>query len=247
MIGALGPSSSRHMSDCGVVSKLWRYPVKSMLGEACTTLDLDERGITGDRLFAVRDADGKLGSGKTTRRFRRIDGLFLFRAIHLGDVPEIMFPDGRRIRADDTRIHEALSAALGQPVTLVRETELSRLDAAPVHLVTEASLVRLNAALPDARIDERRFRPNLVIDSPGEQQTEEWLGRTLCVGRDVKLRISSATERCRMVTLAQAELPDDPQILQHIARHSALRFGLYAEVLAPGSIAWGDPISLLRR
>ena len=64
------------------VIRLWRYPVKSMLGEECGYLDVDERGAKGDRLFAVRDADGKFGSGKTTRRFRKIDGLLGFRAAY---------------------------------------------------------------------------------------------------------------------------------------------------------------------
>src|SRR5262249_39520576 len=64
----------------GQVVRVWRYPVKSMLGEECAHLVVNERGVMGDRLFAVRDVDGKFGSAKTTRRFRKIDGLFGFRA-----------------------------------------------------------------------------------------------------------------------------------------------------------------------
>jgi hypothetical protein len=232
------------MSAPGVVSKLWRYPVKSMLGEACASFDLNERGVKGDRLFAVRDADGKLGSGKTTRRFSRIDGLFAFRAIDADGAPEIVFPDGRRMRADDMQIHAELSSALGQPVTLAREAVSSHLDAAPVHLVTEASIAWLSSILPEALIDERRFRPNLVLAIPGTGRIEEedWIGATLCVGAQVKLKIGAATERCRMVTVAQVELPDDPRILKEIGRNSALHFGLYADVLVPGTIRCGDPI-----
>ena len=55
------------------VTGLWRYPVKSMLGERCQHLELDFRGVKGDRRYAVRDADGKLGSGKDSRRFRIMD------------------------------------------------------------------------------------------------------------------------------------------------------------------------------
>ena len=64
------------------VAALWRYPVKSMLGERCQSLALTARGVEGDRLYAIRDADGKFGSGKSTRRFRRIDGLFAFHAVY---------------------------------------------------------------------------------------------------------------------------------------------------------------------
>ena len=41
------------------VAALWRYPVKSMLGERCDELEVDARGAAGDRLYAVRDAEGK--------------------------------------------------------------------------------------------------------------------------------------------------------------------------------------------
>lgn len=50
----------------GTITQLWRYPVKSMLGERCAHVDIDERGVQGDRRFAVRTSEGKFGSGKTT-------------------------------------------------------------------------------------------------------------------------------------------------------------------------------------
>jgi uncharacterized protein len=55
----------------GRISQFWRYPVKSMLGERRQSLTVEQRGVQGDRLYAVRDADGKFGSGKNTRRFRK--------------------------------------------------------------------------------------------------------------------------------------------------------------------------------
>ena len=56
------------------VVELWRYPVKSLPGEAMDEVEVEERGVVGDRLYAVTDRQGKLGSGKTSRRFRRLDG-----------------------------------------------------------------------------------------------------------------------------------------------------------------------------
>jgi hypothetical protein len=68
-----------------VVGQLWRYPVKSFLGERLDEVSLDGRGVIGDRAFAVHGADGKLGSGKTTRRFRLMRDLFAFSAETDGD------------------------------------------------------------------------------------------------------------------------------------------------------------------
>jgi len=230
----------------GVVLTLWRYPVKSMLGERCQRLAVDVRGVEGDRLYAIRDAAGKFGSGKSTRRFRRIDGLFAFAAAYDGDVPVIAFPDGRRLRGDDATIHDALSAALAQPVTLAREAAISHLDAGPVHLLTTASLAWLGGVLPEAQIDERRFRPNVLVGAPGAQPVErEWLGRTLAVGADVRLAVREPAERCVMVSLAQSELPDDPTILRTITQAADLEFGVYADVVTPGRISVGDEVAVL--
>ena len=61
------------------VVELWRYPVKSLLGAALDEVEVEVRGVVGDRLYAVTDRQGKLGSGKTSRRFRRLEGLFELR------------------------------------------------------------------------------------------------------------------------------------------------------------------------
>lgn len=229
----------------GVVAKLWRYPVKSMLGEECRELELEARGCRGDRLFAVQDAGGKLGSGKNTRRFRLIDGLLGFSARHAGEWPEIAFPDGRRVRGDDPGVHGALSSALGTAVTLVRESRNPHFDDGAVHLVTTAALEWLRSRLPGSRVDERRFRPNIVMTAGGAGQPEQsWIGRTLRIGDEVALRVTAPTERCRMTTLGQADLPEDVRVLRSLAEDSEAQFGVYAEVVKPGWIAAGDAVVL---
>ena len=62
------------------ISEIRRYPVKSMGGESLQSIDVDARGLAGDRWFAVVDATGKLGSGKNSRRFRRFDEIFEYHA-----------------------------------------------------------------------------------------------------------------------------------------------------------------------
>lgn len=226
------------------IAELWRYPVKSMLGERCESLCIESRGVRGDRLFAIRDSGGKLGSGKHTRRFRRMDGLFDFHATYRDEVPLIRFPDGRQMSGNAPSIHRALSDALGLPVTLAREAEVSHFDSAPIHLVTSGSLAWLRAALPEAGIDARRFRPNLVIEVPNPEAAEQsWIGKRLRIG-DVELRVSGTTERCGMVAFAQSELPKAPGVLRHITRCAGQNFGVYAQVLAPGIVRIDDPVVL---
>ncbi len=242
-----------HTTPLGCVAALWRYPVKSLLGEACTSLRFEARGVVGDRLFAVRNPEGKFGSGKSTRRFRQMDGLLDFSAHYVEDdqgaaLPELHFPDGQLLRGDSPALDGALSEALGQPVTLAREAEVSHFDAGPVHLLSTASLQWLGEALPGVDVDARRFRPNLLIQCepgvPAAPVELAWMGRTLRLGNAVRLRISAATERCGMVTLAQGELAREAGVLRHIAQAADMKFGVYAQVLVPGLVRAGDPVSL---
>lgn len=174
----------------GTVRELWRYPVKSMRGERCDQFRLDERGVAGDRLYAVRDEAGKFGSGKTTRRFRRIAGLFQFQAVYDDDIPLLTFPDGTTLRGDDPAIHTALSSHLGVPVTLSREALIAHFDAGPLHLLTTASIRALGESLPESTLDARRFRPNILIETKARGFPEEaWQNRQITIGADVRLRI----------------------------------------------------------
>ena len=62
----------------GTVQALWRYPVKSMLGDSPSQLDVDPRGIRGDRAYALWDhSSGRVASAKNPRLWQ---GLLGYRA-----------------------------------------------------------------------------------------------------------------------------------------------------------------------
>jgi uncharacterized protein YcbX len=227
----------------GTVAGLWRYPVKSMLGERRESLLLERRGVVGDRLYAVRDEAGKVGSGKTTRRFRLMDGLFRFRARYDGATPIITFPDGVTLGGDDPMVHAQLSDVLGINVQLSREGDISHFDDGPIHLVTTASLRALGELLAQDEVDARRFRPNIVIETHGEGfQEDSWEEREILLGDAVRLRITKQTERCVMVNFAWDELREEPQALRALAQAHDACMGVYADVLVPGLLRTGAPV-----
>ena len=64
-------------NDLGAVVSLWRYPVKSMMGEELDSAELRDRGLLGDRAYAVLDSStGKVASAKNPGKW---PGLFAFR------------------------------------------------------------------------------------------------------------------------------------------------------------------------
>jgi hypothetical protein len=123
-----------------------------------------------------------------------------------------------------------------------------------VHLVTTGTTDRLRELAPDSRFDPHRFRPNIVVETPGGGFVETaWQARTLAIG-DVRLAVSFTVPRCVMTTLAQDGLPADPDVLRTITRHNSVdpgwgtRYpcvGVYADVAQPGAIRVGDTVELL--
>ena len=116
------------MVDGTTVSGLWRYPVKSMLGEPLETSTVGDRGLAGDRAYALIDTEtGHIASAKNPRRW---EALFSCRAAYLedpseraDDVPpaEITLPDGSVIRTDAGDVNDVLSRVVGRDVRLERQ------------------------------------------------------------------------------------------------------------------------------
>src|SRR5579864_6474024 len=102
----------------GSVVSLWRYPVKSMMGEELNASHVTEHGLLGDRTRALVDqTTGRVASAKNPREWGR---LFDFRASFV-DHPKpgeplpdvrISLPDGRQVMADRPEADDALSEAL---------------------------------------------------------------------------------------------------------------------------------------
>jgi uncharacterized protein len=106
------------------VAQLWRYPVKSMLGEQVPAVELSMLGVVGDRQWATRD---EVRGG--IRGAKQIGGLMRLAARLLDDgTAEITFPDGTSLSTAAPDVSERLSDELGHPVTLEPLRPASDLD-----------------------------------------------------------------------------------------------------------------------
>jgi uncharacterized protein YcbX len=108
----------------GEVEELWRYPVKSMMGEQLTTAEVTENGLLGDRAYALRDtSDGKIATAKNPRKW---PNLFDYEAALTGAATggekpppaRITLPDGTTISTEQPDAARILSAALKREVRL---------------------------------------------------------------------------------------------------------------------------------
>jgi MOSC domain-containing protein len=105
---------------------LWRYPVKSMLGEELNSAEVTERGLVGDRQFAVVDREtGKIAGAKNPRKW---GNFFDFRAAYVeppqagSALPEVhlTLPDGSHATSEQPDLEQTLSQALGREVAFAQ-------------------------------------------------------------------------------------------------------------------------------
>lgn len=225
------------------VASLHRYPVKSTTGETVAGLRIEERGVVGDRLWAVVTENGRIGSGKTTRRFERVDGLLAVRAHADEPDPVVTLPSGESFATTDPAADAALSEHLGRALRLVRETTVDHFDDGPVSLVGAASVDALAAEL-GTEVDPLRFRPNLVVTGWAAYAEDTLVGRTLRIG-DVLLEVTMRSPRCVMVDMETADLPEQPGVLRAAGRVNEACLGVVARVVHPGRVRAGDRVETL--
>ncbi len=233
----------------GRVQALYRYPVKSTVGQALRTAAVTAEGLRHDRQWAAYGDDGGIASGKRTRRFRPVIGLMGWgsRAEVDDDVPVLISPEGVEYRVDDPAASEALSAAFGQRLTLLPESTIQHHDESPLHLLTTSSLAAVEG-LVGAAIDHRRFRANIVVDTGAEPKflEDDWTGAELAVGSDVVLHVGPGMPRCVMVDQAQAGVTADPKILKSLGAQHETELGLQARAGCIGTLRVGDVVILRR-
>jgi len=248
------------------VAGLWRYPVKSMQGEARDSLRFDEHGVDGDRRFGVLDpASGTIVSAKKDGR------LLEARAMLVGVELTVRLPTGETALGTGPAVDAALGAWLGRTVHLVEARAGGRgtferpadfeddgsepvrwqgpygsfVDSSPVHLLTTASLRAVAAERPDLRWDVLRFRPNVLIEAEGTELVEAaWMGRRVVLGQ-VELDVLRPCGRCVMTTRPQpGGLPRELDIMRHLSAAHSADLGVLARVTRGGRVDVGQPVEL---
>ncbi len=223
----------------GKLASLHRYPVKSMMGEDLNAAHITERGLFGDRSYALWDTEtGKVVSAKNPKKW---PNMFSYRATYTyppaagTNVPavRVTLPDGDTTVSSSPDFAPTLSAKLGRAVTLLaappQDAQLEEywpdmeelanrdivtdeamppgtfFDLAILHVLTTGTLDQLRSLNPKGRFEPRRFRPNLIIDT-GDQAgfvENDWIGKVISIGPEVKIEMTGPCPRCVMTTLAQ--------------------------------------------
>src|ERR671910_265497 len=207
----------------GTVDELWRFPVKSMLGEELDAADLSQRGVVGDRAYALRDKQtGKVASAKHAK----------------------LWPDLLKCRASFFN-ERGLPSAVPEdsffdlyPVSVLTTSTLDRLGELEPESDFDARRFRMNVIVG---LPEHGFVEN------------DWVGHSIAIGDQVRLGVALPDPRCCMPSVEQENLPRDPKILKALARHNRIDVagalfpcaGVYAVAESTGTIRRNDRVSLI--
>ena len=253
------------------VERLMTAPVKGLGLERRASVLLTERGVTGDRRYALVDERARMVNGKRLGPLVRVraeasedpealvlvlpDGTRIGGEVGLGAVVDAVFyGEARPAREVLGDASEALSALAGERVRLVRLDDghgVDRVGDGAVSLQTTASLGALARELGRAEpLDGRRFRMTITVDGASAYAEDDWIGRRLRVGEAV-LVPEGNVGRCAVTNQDPDTGRPDAETLAALARvrgsmasTEPLPFGVHARVLVPGIVREGDPVTL---
>jgi len=248
------------------IAEIWRYPVKSMLGEQLDEASVGPDGIQGDRRWAVVDKE----SGVSLSAKRYADLLRCRAWTSDGDVT-IRVPDGCEYPVGSAEIERSLSDLLGRSVT-TRSAEATEtiqhefptavtegegepflyepeteafFDCAPLQLLTTGTLIELQRLLPASIIHPARFRPNFLVATEEVGFVENnWVNNDLNLG-SLRCQVYDDTRRCIMVALGQGDLPRDIEVIRTILKSNEGRAGIALKTLDSSVIRCGAKVEVL--
>jgi len=207
------------------VAGLWRYPVKSLAGEALDSAELTPLGIPGDRVVHVRGPEGL----RTSRRQHRLLG-------SRGTLAPNGEPLVNGFSWESDEAATLVRAAGGDDAWLEAYDGPERFDVLPLLVATDGAVAAFGR-------DVRRLRPNILIGGVEGLAERDWTGGELHIG-DAIIRLDSLRPRCPMTTVDPETLERDPGVLRDIGRRFGGRLALNAEVLRSGSVSVGDTVVL---
>jgi uncharacterized protein len=239
------------MSATGTVSRLWRWPVKSMAGEEVGALRLDERGVGGDRTHAVLHEHKGEWLPLTAREAPRLLAWSASYPFNLGAGLDpakppyaiVAQPGGRHTyQWGDPSLRRALEEDLGRPVRFRRDVDGILDTPGQVLLTVEGTLRALSDEL-GADVDIRRFRPNLHLELDSPPWAEEgWAGAVIELEGGVRLAIAGPCARCAIPTRDPDTREKWPELLRHLTAEHGQNLGVLARVLRGGRVAAGAQV-----
>jgi len=262
------------VTSIGTIESLWRYPIKSMSGEARTEVFMGFSGIYGDRCFAFKNSAARKGfpylnanvqqqmllyqpkfryaeraakPPNLTEAMSIAPGVTAANAEPNDLILDVVTPSGTVVAIDDPALIEMLGEGLRgeNHLTLVR-SDRALTDCRPVSLISLQTVRQVEAELGFS-VDKRRFRANVYLNlASGDGFAEdELVGRRLRIGSSAVVMVLERDPRCKMISLDPDTGAHNPKVFRKVVQAHGNFAGVYCAVLVEGILTKSDSIELL--
>ncbi|HUQ31945.1 MAG TPA: MOSC domain-containing protein [Pyrinomonadaceae bacterium] len=262
------------MTTIGIVESLWRYPIKSMSGEAMSEAFMGFSGIYGDRCYAFKNSAARKGfpylnanvqqqmlryrpQFRYVERAMRPPNLTEAMKIAPGVTPanaepddlmlDVVTPSGEVVAVDDPALIEMLVEGLrGENHLALVRSDRALTDCRPVSLISLQTVRQVEAELGFS-VDKRRFRANVYFNlaAGGGFAEDELVGRRLRIGSHAVTMVLERDPRCKMISLDPDTGEHNPKVFRKVAQAHDAFAGVYCAVLVEGILTENDSIELL--
>jgi uncharacterized protein len=263
------------METIGKIKSLWRYPVKSMRGEALSEMFFGFSGVFGDRIYAFKNTAARQGfpylnatahpqmllyqpQFRHPERALRPPNLFEAMSIKPGVTPangdsgdlllDVVAPSGETLAVDDPRLIGMLRSGISEKNELsVIRSDRALTDCRPVSLISLQTIRQIEAET-GLQLDQRRFRANVYFElTPANEGFAEdrFVGRRLRLGSQAEIMVLERDPRCKMISLDPETGTHNPDVLRSVAKLHSADAGVYCAVLVEGIVGDGDEITLV--
>jgi uncharacterized protein YcbX len=259
----------RAVPQSGVVTSLFRYPVKGLSPEPLADMVLRAGfGLAGDRMYALALGDTRFDEAAPVP-LAKTNFLMLARNEFLAALStrydeatvRLSVRRGDEVLADEDLRTASGHAAIGELFTRLAGPAARgdiRLVTAPGHRFTDigapvpafmncislinlASLRDLEATLGRS-LDQRRFRANVYADGIPAWAELDWVGREVTVGGKA-MRVVRRTRRCPATNVNPVTAERDADLPKALlARYGHADLGVYLQVLEDTTITVGQSL-----
>lgn len=247
------------------ISAIYTAAVKSLALKPRSSVTLGPAGIPEDRRFHLIDGSGRLLTQRQRPQLALVDADYDLDSDRL----TLTFPDGGEIaghvetgepvrtaiwgrpvpgQVAEGPWNDALSDLCGGPVRLVKTGDVGlSFDEYPLSLLSQASIDLMGQLTKGAKeFEARRFRPNFLIEGCSPHEEDTWLGSTVAMGLEVRLRVVAPDPRCAITTIdpdtGKRDFDTPRFLLAYRPSARAPYFGVYATVECPGTVSVGDSL-----
>ncbi len=233
------------MEKIGVIKRIRRYPVKSMMGEDLREAFVSLTGIPGDRTLCIYRRQNRRQKVSLDDRTPSHEMILFKPSFSTSSAIEVETPEGEKYDINAKEFKEFLEKRFGRELTLKHRKEGLH-DSRPISLFGQQTHGRLSKEV-DMQLQQERFRANFYVDwkNGGPFFEDELVGEMMELGKEARIMIDKKDSRCIIPVIDPSTAIPSPNVLKNTKDNHGGCAGVYATAAQQETVKVNDSIILL--